>query len=70
MSFRCEGVCKVCEVADLLVELSVTLNIFTSIRNLIQLHVKDVEDEAVESWTESITQTTDPRYHSLTHTCT
>lgn len=62
--------CEVCEATDLLVELSVTLHILTSIRHLIQLHVKDVEDEAVESWAESVAQTTDPSYHSLAHTCT
>lgn len=50
-------------------ELIVTLSIIPSIRNLVQLYVKDVEDEAVESWAESVTQTTNPCYHSLTHTC-
>lgn len=36
--------------------------------NLVQLDMKDVEDETIESRSQTVTQPTDSRNHTLTHT--
>lgn len=35
----------------------------------VELDVEEEEDESVQSWTQTITQTSDPCYHPLDHTC-
>lgn len=34
----------------------------------VQLHIKEKEDETIKSWTQTITQTSDPCDHPLDHT--
>lgn len=36
----------------------------------VELHVEEEEDKSVQSWTQTITQPSDARYHPLDHTCT
>lgn len=55
---------------DLLVELNVMIDRISSIRNFIQLNVKDVEDKTVKRRTESITQSPNPCDHTLSYTYT
>lgn len=38
-------------------------------RQLFQLHVEDVEDEAVQGRAQTVAQPPDPRYHPLHDTC-
>lgn len=35
----------------------------------VEFDVEEEEDESVQSWTQTITQPSDARYHPLDHTC-
>lgn len=35
----------------------------------VELDVEEEEDKSVQSWTQTITQASDPCYHPLDHTC-
>lgn len=56
-----------CAVTYLLVGIMVMRYIRVFLWNLVQLDMKDVEDETVEGRTQTVTQPTDSRNHSLTH---
>lgn len=54
---------------ELKVGLSMDRSVPVAIWGRIQLHVEDVEDEAVERRPQAVTQTPDPRHHPLAHPC-
>lgn len=45
------------------------LHIMFFLWHLVQLDMKDVEDESVKGRTQTVTQSTDARDHTLTHSC-
>lgn len=51
------------------VGLSVDRSVLAAVWGRIQLHVEDVEDEAVERWAQAVTQPPDTCHHPLAHSC-
>lgn len=53
----------------LLVPIVMVLHVRVFLWNLVQLDMKDVEDETVKGRTQTVTEATDARDHALTHAC-